>query len=48
MELVISITISSMVLMIVMTFIADSVETVVGSNKKTEVFDNVFSFKDHF
>lgn len=48
MELVISITISSMVLMIVMTFIADSVETVVWSNKKTEVFDNVFSFKDHF
>ena len=47
-ELVISVTISSMVLFIVMTFIADSIETVVWSNKKTEVFDDVFAFKDNF
>jgi len=47
-ELVISITISSMVMLIVMTFVADSIETVVWSNKKTEVFDDVFAFKDNF
>jgi hypothetical protein len=47
-ELVISITISSMVLFIVMTFIADSIEIVIWSNKKTEVFNDVFAFKDNF
>jgi hypothetical protein len=47
-ELVISITISSMVMLIVMIFVADSIETVIWSNKKTEVFDDVFTFKDNF
>lgn len=47
-ELVISITISSIVLLIIMTFIADSIETVVESNEKTKVFDNIFEFKDKF
>jgi hypothetical protein len=47
-ELVISITISTMVMLIVMTFIADSMETVVWSNQKTKIFEDVFIFKDHF
>ncbi len=47
-ELVISITISSVVMLIVLTFVADSIETVISSNKKTEVYENVFEFKNIF
>lgn len=47
-ELVISITISTIVMLIVLTFVADSIETVISSNKKTEIYEDLFSFKDIF
>ncbi len=47
-ELVISITISTIVMLIVLTFVADSIETVISSNKKTEIYEDIFSFKDIF
>jgi len=47
-ELVISITVSSVVMLIVLTFVADSVETVISSNKKTEIYEDLFRFKDIF
>lgn len=47
-ELVISITVSSIVMLIVLTFVADSVETVLSSNKKTEIYEDLFRFKNDF
>jgi prepilin-type N-terminal cleavage/methylation domain-containing protein len=47
-ELVISITVSSIVMLIVLTFVADSIETVIGSNKKTEIYEDLFRFKNDF
>lgn len=47
-ELVISITISSVVMLIVLTFVADSIETVISSNKKTEIYEDLFRFKNDF
>jgi len=47
-ELVISITVSSVVMLIVLTFVADSIETVIDSNKKTEIYENLFQFKNEF
>ena len=47
-ELVISITISSVVMLIVLTFVADSIETVISSNKKTEIYEDLFQFKNEF
>lgn len=47
-ELVISITVSSVVMLIVLSFVADSIETVIWSNKKTEVYEDLFKFKNQF
>ena len=47
-ELVISITISSVVMLIVLTFVADSIEIVIGSNKKTDIYEDLFEFKNDF
>lgn len=47
-ELVISITVSSIVMLIVLTFVADSIETVIWSNKKTEIYEDLFRFKNDF
>ena len=47
-ELVISITVSSIVMLIVLTFVADSIETVISSNKKTEIYEDIFRFKNDF
>jgi prepilin-type N-terminal cleavage/methylation domain-containing protein len=47
-ELVISITVSSIVMLIVLTFVADSIETVLSSNKKTEIYEDLFRFKNDF
>lgn len=47
-ELVISITVSSVVMLIVLTFVADSIETVISSNKKTEIYEDLFRFKNDF
>lgn len=47
-ELVISITISTVVMLIVLTFVSDSIETVLSSNKKTEIYEDLFRFKQEF
>jgi hypothetical protein len=35
-------------MLIVLTFVADSIETVIWSNKKTEIYEDIFSFKNKF
>ena len=37
-----------MVMLIVLTFVADSIETVISSNKKTEIYEDLFRFKNDF
>lgn len=35
-------------MLIVLTFVADSIETVIWSNKKTEIYEDIFRFKNEF
>lgn len=45
-ELVISITISSIIFLIIFTFIVDSLNALTYSNSRTNLIDQVFSFRD--